>query len=267
MNYIRQQHEYSIARACKLIDLPRSQYYYISTKDDSLVIAKLEELAIKKPMEGQNKMYYRIRNEGIKWNHKRVERIYRIMGLNKSRKTKRRLPARVKTPLQIPTQANQMWSMDFMHDTLIYGRKFRVLNIIDDYNREALVSQAYFSIGSQCVINILERMLIEYGCPKSIRVDNGPEFIATALFEWCNERAIGLNYIQPGKPTQNAYIERFNRSLREAVLDANLFTSLTQTQLLLDEFKYDYNHLRPHEALGNISPINYKLRQTGCEFF
>jgi putative transposase len=267
VNYIHQQHDYSIARACKLIDLPRSQYYYTSRKDDSQVIAKLEELSIKKPMEGQNKMYYRIRNEGIKWNHKRIERVYRVMGLNKRRKTRRRLPARVKTPLQAPALANEMWSMDFMHDTLIYGRKFRVLNIIDDYNQEALVSEAYFSISSQRVINILERMVIEHGHPKSIRVDNGPEFIANAMFEWCNERAIHLHYIQPGKPTQNAYIERFNRSLREAVLDANLFVDLTQTQALLDEFKYDYNYHRPHESLGNISPINYKLKQTVCEFF
>lgn len=244
------------------MNLPRSQYYYQSTKDDSEVIAKLEELSQKRPMEGQNKMYHRIRNEGIKWNHKRVERVYRVMGLNKRRKARRRLPARVKMPLQVPSLPNEMWSMDFMHDTLIYRRKFRVLNVIDDYNREALVSEAYFSISSQRVISILERMVKEYGYPKAIRVDNGPEFIATAMFEWCNERNIHLNYIQPGKPTQNAYIERFNRSLREDVLDANLFINLMQTQTLLDEFKLDYNYHRPHESLGNISSINYKL--TNC---
>ena len=148
--------------------------------------------------------------------------------------------------------------MDFMHDTLMNGRKFRVLNIIDDFNREALRIEPHFNIGSNLVVKVLERLIVERGQPRAIRVDNGPEFIAAALTEWCFERNIKLLHIQPGKPMQNGYIERFNRSYRNDVLDANLFESIYQARELSDEFLEDYNHHRPHESLGNISPIKYK---------
>jgi putative transposase len=160
-------------------------------------------------------------------------------------------------------QANDTWSMDFMHDTLMNGRKFRVLNIIDDFNREALRIEPYFCIGSNLVIKILERLVLERGKPKAIRVDNGPEFISSALSEWCLDKSIKLVYIQPGKPMQNGYIERFNRSYREDVLDANLFENIAQARALSDEFQEDYNHHRPHESLGNLSPIKYRLQSCG----
>lgn len=238
-------------------------YYYVSIKDDTEVIKKLQELAEKKPKEGQDKFYGRIRNEGLIWNHKRIERVYKILGLNKRKRGRKRLPARVKNPLIIPMQANDTWSMDFMHDTLMNGRKFRILNIIDDFNREALRIEPFFSIGSNLVIKILERLVFERGSPRAIRVDNGPEFISSALSEWCMYKGIKLVYIQPGKPMQNGYIERFNRSYREDVLDANLFESIAQARILSDEFQDDYNLHRPHESLGNLSPINYKLKNCG----
>lgn len=150
--------------------------------------------------------------------------------------------------------------MDFMHDTLISGRKFRVLNIIDDYNREALRVEPHYSIGASKVVSILERLVFEQGRPLSIRVDNGPEFIAGVLSKWCEDRDIRLQFIQPGKPNQNAYIERFNRSYREAVLDAWLFEDLDQVRILSDAFIEDYNYHRPHEALGNISPKQYAAK-------
>jgi putative transposase len=131
-------------------------YYYSSCKDDTEVIEKLQELAEKKPMEGQDKFYLRIRREGLKWNHKRVQRIYRLLGMNKKKRTRKRIPARVKQPLFVPTKPNETWSMDFMSDSLMNGRRFRVLNIIDDYNREALKIEPYFSITSTRVISIVE---------------------------------------------------------------------------------------------------------------
>ena len=130
--------------------------------------------------------------------------------MNTRKRTRKRLPARVKTPLIIPQHPNDTWSIDFMHDTLMNGRKFRVLNIIDDYNREALKIEPYFSIGSNLVIKILERLLMERGKPKVIRVDNGSEFISPAITEWCLDKDIKLLHVQPGKPMQNGYIERFN---------------------------------------------------------
>lgn len=231
------------------------------------MIKKLQELAEKKPMEGQDKFYYRIRNEGINWNHKRIGRVYKLLGMNKRKRKRKRIPARVKQPLFIPTKPNETWSMDFMHDTLMNGRKFRVLNVIDDYNREILKIEPYFSISSERVIKILERIILEKGKPSAIRVDNGPEFISGAMHEWTMENGIKLQFIQPGKPMQNGYIERFNRSYRQDVLDANLFANLMEVKISSDEFEEDFNYHRPHESLGNLSPINYKLKQTACEVF
>jgi putative transposase len=229
-------------------------------KDDTAVINKLQELADRKPMEGQNKFYQRIRRQGIPWNHKRVERVYKLMGLNKKKRTRKRIPARVKQPLIIPSAPNQTWSIDFMADSLVNGRRFRVLNIIDDYNREALRIEPYFSITSTRVIKIIDRVIVENTKPKAIRVDNGPEFIAEALREWCKDNEIDLMFIQPGRPMQNGYVERFNRSYRQDVLDANLFTNLSEVKILSDEFEEDYNLHRPHESLGDLTPVEYKSK-------
>jgi len=152
--------------------------------------------------------------------------------------------------------------MDFMSDSLMNGRRFRVLNVIDDFNREALCLEPYFSIGALLVIKILERLVLERSAPKAIRVDNGPEFISSVLTVWCLEKGIKLIFIQPGRPMQNGYIERFNRSYREKVLDANLFENLSQVRILNDEFMEDYNNHRPHESLRGMSPVNYRLKQT-----
>ena len=231
-------------------------------KDDTVVIEKLQQLAEKKPNEGQDKFYSRIRNEGIIWNYKRIRRVYKMLGMNKRRRIKKRIVGRIKMPLVIPLSINDTWSMDFMHDVLMNGRKFRTLNIIDDFNREALTVEAYFSIGSNRVVTILDRIIREKGIPKIIRVDNGPEFISSVLADWCHDKGIVLRFIQPGKPNQNSYIERFNRSYRQDVLDIHLFENLDQVRYYTDEFIEDYNLHRPHESLNSLSPINYKLQKS-----
>jgi putative transposase len=253
-------HGYSLAKACKLINLSRSLYYYSSTRDDTPVIEKLQQLAANKPMEGQDMFYKRIRREGLVWNHKRIARVYKLMGLNKKKRTRKRIPARVKQPLVVPYSANQTWSMDFMADRLMNGRRFRVLNVIDDYNREILIIEPYFSITSTRVISILKRLVLENKKPKTIRVDNGPEFISEVLRQWCADNNIQLLFIQPGKPMQNGFIERFNRSYRQDVLDANLFANLWQVKQLSDEFEEDYNYHRPHDSLGDLAPVEYRLK-------
>lgn len=210
------------------MDLSRSMWYYESKRDDSEIIKKLGEMAEKLPTHGFDEYYGRIRNEGLKWNRKRVLRVYRMIQLNLRRKRKKRLPVRTKESLQQPIRINQTWSMDFINDSLIYGRRFRVLNIMGDYNREALAIESDFSLPAERVKKSLDEVIFWRGKPKEIRVDNGPEFISNVLLQWATENEIRIKHIQPGKPTQNAYIERFNRFFREDILDAYLFNNLSQ---------------------------------------
>lgn len=181
------------------------------------------------------------------------------MKLNIRRRSKKRLPARVKQPLSIPTAPNQMWSIDFMSDSLTDGRRFRLFNVIDDFNRESLAIEADTSLPTLRVIRVLERLIAERGVPANIRCDNGPEFVSHKLEEWCSHpnRKINLQFIQPGRPMQNAYIERKNGSMRRELLNAYLFTSLTEVRELCDEWRNDYNSERPHKSLGYLSPLDY----------
>jgi putative transposase len=183
--------------------------------------------------------------------------------MNKRRKVRRRVPARVKVPLIVPDQAGDTWSMDFMCDVLVNKRRFRTLNIIDDYNREAIAVEAAYTIPAMRVTQILERTIHEQGKPSCIRVDNGPEFISKEFKDWCEGKGIKVQYTQPGKPMQNGYIERFNRTFRENILDAYLFEDINQVQGLADEWMEDYNYNRPHEALGGITPDLYKRPNHG----
>lgn len=233
------------------------------------MIEKLQTLAEKRPTEGFWKMYFRIRREGLKWNHKRLHRVYKALKLNIRRKGKRRLPARVLQPLQAVSQANVSWSMDFMSDALLSGRKFRVLNVVDDYNREALAIEIDTSLRSERVIRTLSQVIDWRGKPQRIRVDNGPEFVSGKLALWCEGQGIDLQFIQPGKPSQNAYVERFNGSFRRGILDAYLFESLHQVRLLTEEWMDDYNYDRPHESLKGRSPADMlavDLWKTPAEF-
>lgn len=269
MEYLQQTYQVSLGRACKVINLSRSVYYYQSIRDDQPVIEKLQVMADKRPTEGFWKMYFRIRKEGLTWNHKRIHRVYKLLKLNMKRKGKRRLPARILQPLQAVDQINASWSMDFMSDALMSGRKFRTLNLMDDYNREALGIEVDTSLPAERVVRVLEQITDWRGLPKRIRVDNGPEFISSKLALWCEEKGITLQFIQPGKPTQNAYIERFNGSFRKHVLDAYLFENLDQVRALAEEWMDDYNLNRPHDALNGRSPFDLlpvDLWETPVEF-
>ena len=255
---IIEEENISVSRACNIVCLARSQYYYQSTRDDSEVIAKLEELARTKANRGFDNYYARIRNDGLVWNRKRVLRVYRLMKLTKRRKYKRRLPMREKRTLAVPSEPNNTWSMDFMSDSLINGRKFRVFNVLDDFNREALINEAYYSIPAKRVTKILSDLIRERGCPARIRVDNGPEFTSHNFVTFCKYQNIELQFIQPGKPAQNGYVERFNRTFREDVLVAFLFENLTEVNEKSFEWQIEYNDNHPHQALNGRSPWKYK---------
>lgn len=182
------------------------------------------------------------------------------MALHLKKKPKKRLPARAALALVAPVQANQTWSLDFMSDSLANGRTFRTLNVIDDFNREALWIEVDTSLPAERVVRVLEILLLERTAPQSIRMDNGPELISQRLESWAKDQHIQLLHIQPGKPAQNAYIERFNRTYREDVLDAYLFDELEEVRLITERWLEDYNTIRPHEALRGLPPRQFVLQ-------
>jgi len=238
-----------------MVRLARSVYRYRSSpRDDSEIQAALAKMTAKHPEFGFRKMFLTLRRRGHTWNHKRVYRVYCAMNLNRRRKHKRRLPTRNPLPLAVPPAVNQMWSADFMSDALWDGRRFRTFNVIDDFNREALAVEVDTGISARRVVRILDQIANWRGFPKRLRFDNGPELTALAVADWATENNVELEFIKPGKPMQNGFIERFNRSFREAVLDMYIFESLEQVRTETEKWLGVYNQHRPHAALGNLSP-------------
>jgi putative transposase len=252
-------HLVSNRKACSVVQLPRSTKSYRTKRkrNDDPLIEQLTQLTEKHPCIGFWQCYFRLRKKGFKDNHKRVYRIYTQMKLNIRRRAKKRLPARVKQELFSPQGPNQVWSIDFMSDSLWDGRKFRTLNIIDDFNRQILAVEVDTSLPALRVIRVLERLKESRPLPTTIRVDNGPEFISAKLDVWCKDNHIKLLFIRPGKPTENAFVERFNGSFRRELLNAYVFRSLGEVRILAEEYTEDYNNNRPHSALNYLSPIDY----------
>ena len=241
--------------------MARSSCYYQSKRDDSELEDKLRELAEDLPVRGFDEYYGRIRLEGKPWNRKRVLRVYRKLGLVKRRPVKRRLPKGKAKELVEVEYPHDTYSMDFMSDRLEDGRQLRVLNIMDDFNRELIHCSGSNSFPTSKVLRALEQIKEQASQhPKKIRVDNGPEFRAHAFVDYCEKYDIEIMYIQPGKPTQNAYIERFNRHFREDALDAYIFESYEQFNIFADKYRYDFNYRHPHDANGGLPPVVYAQR-------
>lgn len=254
----------SFRQACRTFNLSTSVYRRTRVKKvDDLF---LHELIIKEaenhPTWGFWKIFHRVRMEGITVNHKRLYRLYREANLHIRRKTRKRVPLRIKQPLLQPLIPNINWSMDFMRDTLWAGKPFRTFNIIDDFNREVLNITVSKSITCKRVVDELNKLTEWRGLPQSIRVDNGPEFIAQTLRDWCDhpDRKIDLVFIQKGKPSQNGYIERFNRTFREDILDSYLFDAVEQAQEFANQWIWMYNNERPHESIQNLPPRQFLLK-------
>jgi len=198
--------------------------------------------------------------KGYGWNHKRVYRIYRELELNLRIKPKKRIVRAKPEPLAVPNEINECWSMDFMHDQLANGRSYRLFNVIDDFNREALTMEVDLSLPAERVVRALDQVIEWRGKPKVIRSDNGPEYIGNTLMSWAQKHGIRLEHIQPGKPQQNAYVERYNRTVRYDWLGHYLFDSIAEVQEYASEWIWTYNHQRPNMGLGGITP-KQKLAQ------
>ncbi len=257
--YLIETHAMPIRRACRALGFSPSSYYYRAhPRDDARVIEALNQMAADHPREGFWLYRKRLRQDGFPCNPKRLYRVYCAMGLNLPRRTKKRLPLRMRQALVAGALPDHVWSIDFMHDSLYSGRAFRTFNVVDDFAREGLAIEIDTSIGAERVVRALENIVAWRGLPRAIRCDNGPEFLANRFVAWCAERAIEIRYIQPGKPNQNAFIERYNRTFRHTVLDLYLFDDLDQVREAAHRFLVDYNERRPHDSLGDLPPAVYR---------
>lgn len=245
-----------------MLNISRSVYHYKSKLvDDEAIKELLKKLAEQYRRYGFKKMYHKIRQGGYRWNHKRVYRVYCELHLNLRKKPKKRLPSRNKVALREPESMNMSWSMDYMSDALVSGKRFRTVNVIDDCNREVLGIKANLSLPAKRVTEFLDLIALERGYPLQLRLDNGPENISKEMIAWAKQNGVHIHHIQPGKPAQNAYIERFNRTYREEILDMYLFRNVSDVQMITDKWLYEYNHERPHESLGNLTPHGYIEQQ------
>ncbi len=252
------EHPVSKRRACNLLSISLGCFWYESRrKGDDEVVEVLTRLAESRPRWGFGLMFDWIRMHEYVWNHKRVYRVYKELALNLRIKPKKRLPSRDPVPLDQAQKPNDCWSLDFMSDSLANGRPYRTLNVIDDFNRESLAIEIDHSLPSERVVRVLDQVAEDRGYPKKLRSDNGPELIAATLERWAARHGVQQTPIQPGKPTQNAYVERFNRTYRQEVLDVYAFSNLDEVRDESTRWQYSYNSDRPHTALGRQTPWGY----------
>ena len=247
----------SIALACRAFEVSETCYRYSPKLDDEneQIADLLLGLTKAKKTWGFGLCFLYLRNvQGYGWNHKRVYRIYRELELNLRIKPRKRLKREKPDELAVPEAPNEVWSMDFMADRLGDGRQFRLLNVLDDFNREGLGIEIDFSLPAERVVRALNRIIEWRGKPLAIRVDNGPEYVSSTLTIWAEKLGIALTYIQPGKPQQNAYVERYNRTVRHEWLDLYIFESIEEVQQIATEWLWSYNHERPNMGNGGMTP-------------
>lgn len=269
MQVAREEGKLSERRACELIGMSRgSCRYQQKERNEGALRRRLLELAEERPRFGYRRLHRMLRREKehgrAKWmvNHKRVYRIYWEEGLTMRRRKGKRFRAEAWVPLVLPTRANQMWTMDFTRDSLASGRKFRTLNLMDGYTREALCIEVDTSLPGLRVVQVLERVAQERGLPEAIQVDNGPEFVSRAVDQWAYANGVTLHFIDPGKPVQNAFIESFNGKFRDECLNQNWHTSLEDARRIIEAWRMDYNTVRPHSSLGSREPGALRARLT-----
>ena len=258
VGFLRSEFEFSERRACRILGHARSSCRYVPRR--TMVQALLDELrqhAVERPRFGYRRLHVLLRRRGWQVNHKRVYRMYRAEGLAVRRKKRKRLAAGLRVVLPAPTRPNERWSMDFVHDTLATGRKFRTLNIVDDFTREALAIEVDTSLGGLRVVRVLDRLAVQRGLPQVIVVGNGPEFAGPALDGWAYRSNVKIHFIRPGKPVENAYAESFNGKFRDECLNEHWFLDLDDARTKIEAWRVDYNEVRPHSSLANATPKEY----------
>lgn len=263
MRFLHETQGLPVRRSCACVGLSPSAWYVQPvewTVRDAPVIGALARLVEHRPSRGFWKCRDYLKRTHPQWNHKRIYRVYCAMKLNLRRAARRRLPKRERVPLYVPRLPDSVWSADFMTDTLVSGRPFRTFNVVDDFNREALHIEVDTSITSVRLVRVFEQLLADHGLPQVLRTDNGPEFLGEAFVSWAKAHGMALQYIQPGKPNQNAFIERFNRTFREEVLDQHLFARLDDVREAAWWWMLEYNEERPHDSLDGLAPVEYRQR-------
>jgi putative transposase len=261
VTHLKEGFQLSERWACTIVGLCRNSYrYQAKPKNDEEIRSRLRELAEQRRKFGAPRLHTLLCREGHLINHKRTERIYREEGLSLRLKKRRKRISHLRVVMGRPERINQHWSMDFVSDSLVNGRRFRVLTVVDDLSRECPVLEVDHSLTGNRVTRTLERIALTRGLPEVITVDNGPEFISKALDLWAYENNVKLRFIQPGKPTQNAFIESFNGKFREECLNDNVFVSLHSAQQIIENWRLDYNSERPHSSLGKLTPKEFVAR-------
>jgi putative transposase len=247
--------------ACTIVGLCRSSFrYQAKPNNDAEIRSRLRELAEQRRKFGSPRLHTLLLREGRVINHKRTERLYKEAGLSLRLKKRKKRISHLRVVMDRPERINQHWSMDFVSDSLYNGRRFRVLTVVVDLSRECPVLEVDHSLTGKRVTRALDRIALTRGLPEVITVDNGPEFISKALDLWAFENNVKLRFIQPGKPTQNAYIESFNGKFREECLTDNVFVSLNSAQKIIEIWRNDYNSERPHSSLNKLTPKEFATR-------
>ena len=247
--------------ACGLIRVHRSTVQYRSRRAPDFDLGKrLQELAAERRRFGYRRLRVLLDREGLRVNHKRVYRVYAELGLQVKRRRRKRISVSARKPMTQPTAPNERWSMDFVSDGLANGRRVRALAIVDDFTRECLAIEVDTSLPGLRVVRTLELLREQRGLPKTLVSDNGPEFRGCALDAWSYARQVELRFIDPGKPIQNAYAESFNGRFRNECLNEHWFASLPEARRIIEDWRTDYNHVRPHGSLGNATPSEFGRR-------
>ena len=260
--YLQNTFKASERRACRVTQLPRATKRYEAKHDpvNETISKRMVEIAEKKPRFGAPRLHVMLRREGHRINHKRTERIYRELGLSLRRKRrKKRFRSETRSILPAPERRNQYWAMDFVSDQLVSGIRFRSLTIVDVLTKECPEIEVARSLPGQRVVSVLNRLAFIHGKPEVIILDNGPEMISKVLDQWAYENGVKLHFIDPGKPTQNGFIESFNGKFRDECLNTHWFKDLADARTKIQGWRDEYNNDRPHSSIGNLTPREFAM--------